>query len=137
MVEQQYLLDSDILIAMLRDRTDKTGIRRRILNAGIENCHCSAVSLSELSTGAYRMGTDRGLFEVSFVSTILDVVPFSASDTDVFGKLKSFLVSAGTPIDDMDLLIAATAISSDMILVTHNQKHFARIPNIKIEDWLS
>ncbi|WP_242457160.1 hypothetical protein [Treponema zioleckii] len=41
----------------------------------------------------------------------------------------------GRPSDDMDLLIAATAISNDLILVTHNTKHFEHIQNIKLQDW--
>ncbi len=39
-------------------------------------------------------------------------------------------------IGDMDTLIAATALEEDLILVTGNTNHFARIPGIKIENWI-
>lgn len=43
---------------------------------------------------------------------------------------------AGTPIDDFDLLIGASAVQYDMIIVTGNIRHFQRIPKIKIENWM-
>ena len=42
----------------------------------------------------------------------------------------------GKPIDSFDLLIAATALENDLILVTNNLKHFSRIPGLKIENWM-
>jgi len=36
----------------------------------------------------------------------------------------------------MDLLIAGIAIENDMTLVTHNMKHFSRIPGLKLQDWI-
>jgi tRNA(fMet)-specific endonuclease VapC len=38
-------------------------------------------------------------------------------------------------IDDFDLLIGATAINHNMIMVTNNVAHLSRLENIIIEDW--
>lgn len=38
-------------------------------------------------------------------------------------------------IDDFDILIGATAIANDMIMVTNNVAHLSRLDNIVIEDW--
>lgn len=38
-------------------------------------------------------------------------------------------------VDDFDLLIGATAIYNDLILVTKNRKHLERLNGITIEDW--
>ena len=54
----KYLLDSDILIAMLRDRGDTTGLRSRALQAGLDNCFVSSISMAELYSGAYRMQSE-------------------------------------------------------------------------------
>jgi tRNA(fMet)-specific endonuclease VapC len=35
----------------------------------------------------------------------------------------------------MDLLIAAHAISLDVLLITHNVKEFGKVPGLRIEDW--
>lgn len=138
--KEKYLLDTDILIAMLRDRGDRTGLRSKALKAGLENCFVSAVSLAELYGGAYRMQSERGLHETEFVKTIFNVIPFGGKDNDeseVFGKNKTVLSSSGPTPDDMDLMIGSTAVAGGYTMVTHNVRHYSRIPKIKIEDWLS
>lgn len=134
-----YLIDSDILITMLRDRTDKTGLRSKALQVGLENCFVSAVSLSELYSGAYKMQSDRGLHEVDFIKKIFNILPYGDVDNvaeEVFGSTKAILSSSGRPLDDMDLLIGASAISRGLTMVTHNSRHFSRIPKLIVEDWL-
>lgn len=136
---EKYLLDTDILIAMLRDKGDKTGLRGKALEAGLENCFVSAVSLAELYSGAYRMQSERGLHEAEFVKTIFNVIPFCGQGTaeaEVFGNSKAVLSNSGQPLDDMDLLIGASAVAGGLTMVTHNVRHFSRIPKIKTEDWL-
>ena len=54
---------------------------------------------------------------------------------DIFAKEKARLRKRGTPVDDFDLLIGASAVANDLILVTHNVKHFDRIKGITIENW--
>ena len=46
------------------------------------------------------------------------------------------LRSQGLLIDDFDLLIGASAVANDLILVTENVKHLERIPHLKIENWI-
>ena len=40
-------------------------------------------------------------------------------------------------IDDMDILIASTALTHNLVLVTNNEKHFRRVPGLEIENWTS
>jgi tRNA(fMet)-specific endonuclease VapC len=49
-----------------------------------------------------------------------------------FGTIRQGLRRQGQLIPDIDLLIATTAISNDLILMTHNIRHFARIPDIQV-----
>jgi len=53
-----------------------------------------------------------------------------------FGAIKADLERAGSAVADADVLIAAIALANDAVLVTGNRKHFARIPGVKIEDWI-
>jgi predicted nucleic acid-binding protein len=53
----------------------------------------------------------------------------------VFGEQKAMLVSSGKSIGDFDTLIAVTALSKDMILVTGNEKHHSRVAGLTIENW--
>lgn len=56
---------------------------------------------------------------------------------ELFAKEKSRLKRAGMMIDDFDLLIGVTAVYHDLTMVTHNRKHFERLENIRIEDWIT
>ena len=42
----------------------------------------------------------------------------------------------GTPIGSFDLLIAATVLAHDATLVTNNTRKLARVPGLKLENWL-
>ncbi|MDA1016628.1 MAG: hypothetical protein O3A00_19495 [Planctomycetota bacterium] len=64
-----------------------------------------------------------------------EVLAFDESDSRVFGQIQAQLKRAGTPIGAMYTLIAAHALSRDLILVTNNTHEFARVDGLKIEDW--
>lgn len=53
-----------------------------------------------------------------------------------FAEEKAKLRKQGTMIDDFDLLIGATALKHDMVLVTDNVKHLSHIGNLQIENWI-
>jgi len=140
MVTSDYLLDSDIVITMLRDGANRTGLRSKMLEAGLDKCHVSEISMAELASGANKMNSERGFFELSFIRSVFTIVPFGGENSqaaEIFGSLKAKLERKGVKLDDMDLLIAAVAIDRNMVFVTHNIKHFKRIKGLKIEDWLT
>jgi len=62
------------------------------------------------------------------------VVPIFNS-LQVYAKEKARLKKAGNLLDDFDLLIGATAIANNLILVTKNVSDFNRLNGIEIEDW--
>ena len=63
---------------------------------------------------------------------LLDVDPAVAA---VYGRLRADLEAEGTPIGSLDTLIAAHALSQNLVLVTNNTREFARVPGLLIEDW--
>ena len=63
------------------------------------------------------------------------VLDFDTEAADTAATLYHQLRSAGTLIDDSDLLIAATAIRHGATLVTRNTKHFERIPSFHLVNW--
>ena len=54
---------------------------------------------------------------------------------DIYGNIRSELERGGTPIGPNDLLIAATAIANELVLVTHNTREFERVVGLHLEDW--
>jgi len=63
-------------------------------------------------------------------------LPFEAPADSVYGVLRARLEQAGQPIGGNDLLIAAQVIALGCVLVTDNEREFARIDEIPRENWL-
>lgn len=63
------------------------------------------------------------------------VLPVTEKSAKISAQLYAELRLKGNSLDDIDLLIAGVAIENDMIVVTNNEKHFARIPGLRIENW--
>lgn len=93
-------------------------------------------TLAELYYGAYN--SSRVNNNLHLLETILQSFPIldlDLEDLRRFGKIKAELNRRGRPLDDFDILIASMALERDLVVVTHNVKHFEQIPGIKIEDW--
>jgi len=71
---------------------------------------------------------------VDFVSENI-VIALTEESCKISSEIYSKLRNAGELIDDIDLLIAGIAIENEMTLVTNNENHFGRIPDLKIENW--
>lgn len=62
------------------------------------------------------------------------VIPLTEKSVKISAELYSSLRQSGNTLDDIDLLIAGVAIENEMTLVTNNERHFGRIPGMKIEN---
>jgi tRNA(fMet)-specific endonuclease VapC len=60
------------------------------------------------------------------------VVPYDLDLCRQFGQIKAELLKVGRPVASNDLWIAACAFRHSIPLVTHNAKHFAGIPGLKV-----
>ena len=127
---KQYLLDTNVLIAMFKGQH---GIQEKMVAVGLQNCFVSEITLAELYAGAYKSMRKDALRQVVFVRNNLGIIPFDCAE--VYGKLRSHLETAGNRLDDMDLLIASTALDHGLTLVTNNTRHFSRAIGLEIEDW--
>ena len=132
----RYLLDTNIVSYYLRRASPA-------LEAKVSDAlkrHSAAISVitrAELRYGQAGMTPEdrrRGLIDSFFLR--LPSLEWSAQAADNYGSLKNLLKRQGTPIGDMDTLIAAHALAEDLILVTHNTRHFEKVPGLKLEDWL-
>ena len=128
-----YLIDTDILIYAVKGYD--TVLMQIKKNRDIP-MSISLISYAELVYGAKKSQyPERNMITVARIRNIYPVVGLNIEIMEVFAGIKAKLVKEGTRIEDMDLLIAATALYMDMTLVTNNTKHFERIENLKIENW--
>ena len=64
-----------------------------------------------------------------------NVIPLTTQTIIIAADIYAETRRIGTPVDDLDILIASTAIENDWVLITHNRKHFEKIAGLEIEDW--
>lgn len=128
-----FLIDSDVLISFCKGRTS---LQERLVQAGLPQCVISEVSLAELLVGAYKSGRKTEFQEIRKLRELFSPIPLSYDILDRYAKLRVLLEVQGNRLEDMDLFIAATALANDYTLVTHNTRHFSRIPGLKLEDWI-
>ena len=63
------------------------------------------------------------------------ILPLSREAADHAARLYAETRKAGTPVDDIDILIAGIALAHDRVVVTHNTAHFGMLPGVTVEDW--
>jgi tRNA(fMet)-specific endonuclease VapC len=132
-----YLLDTNAVVAMLRNRPAR--VRERLRRAVSENTTIvvSSVVLFELWYGVARSGRREENTERLrvFLSGNVGIVPFEDRDAAIAGDLRASLEASGMVIGPYDLLIAAQALRTDATLATANVSEFARVPGLVWEDW--
>lgn len=93
----------------------------------------SAITVLELYEGIAQ--TDRPEDEQEAVLGVLDSKTILAADAGIMrraGRLSGELITNGEQIDREDCIIAATALSEGEAVVTRNEAHFERIPQLDI-----
>ena len=123
-----YLIDTDWLIDTFIGRPAAVRIINDVTDQGLA---VSIVSHGELFEGAFGFpDPDAQLARLRTFLEPFSEAPLSDPIMEIFGRTRSELRRAGRLIPDLDLLIAATAVHHDMILLTRNVRHFARIPEL-------
>jgi predicted nucleic acid-binding protein len=126
----KYLVDSDWLIDALAGVPIALATVNRLSDEGLA---VAVVSLGEIFEGAF--GADDTNAQLAIMRHFLSdfvVVPLSDPILESFARIRSLLRKQGRLIPDLDLQIAATAVTLDLILLTRNQRHFGRVPGLEL-----
>jgi tRNA(fMet)-specific endonuclease VapC len=130
----RFLLDANILSDLLRNPRGRVAARIDGIN---NNDLCTSIIVAaEIRYGAVKKGSDRLTAQLEAILGGLDILAFETPADTIYGRLRSQLEKAGTPIGPNDLLIAAHALASGCILVTDNMREFSRIQELPLENWL-
>tara|TARA_Y100000310_G_scaffold170008_1_gene170218 strand:- start:1152 stop:1433 length:282 start_codon:yes stop_codon:yes gene_type:complete len=90
-----------------------------------------------LFKGAYL--SDNPEKEIKRIKILLEtccVLDLPVHACEKFGKIAASLIKTGKMVEDADLLIASIVLNKDHILITNNTKHFSRIKNLKLKNWM-
>jgi len=132
-----YCFDTDVVSAVLR-RDPPLHLIRRLARLEPDQQFTTAITLGELLCGAARQGSARLVGRVREVLLqAQEVLPFDELAAEVYGPLRARLEAEGRRLDEPDLRIASIVLARGLTLVTGNVRHFSRIPDLKIENWLT
>lgn len=125
-----YLIDSDWIIDGLVGIPRATRVIEEMTPDGLA---VSIVTLGEVFEGAFSAPQPAEQLAI-FREYLADfaIVPLDDQIMEQFARIRSDLRRHGRLIPDIDLQIAATAITLDMTLVTRNIRHFSRVSDLRL-----
>lgn len=129
-----YLLDTNTLSSLIRQPQGR--VAERIEEVGEENVVTSVIVACELRYGAAKWGSRRLTKQVEAVLGALTVRALESDVERSYAAIRVALEKKGTLIGAHDMLIAAHARALDAVCVTDNVAEFARVPALKVENWV-
>jgi len=127
-----FMLDTDTVSCALRGVGD---VAANVASHSRSELCLSAITVAELRYGADNRQSRKIHQAIDAFLTGVQVLPFDAVAATTFGKVATALSGAGTPIGQLDTLIASHALSVRAVLVSNNQKHHSRVPGLKLANW--
>jgi tRNA(fMet)-specific endonuclease VapC len=126
----RYLADSDWIIHYLNGHS---GIVARIQELSAEGLAISFISLAELYEGVFYSRDPRQSEKAlqAFLNGV-ELLGIDEETTKTFGRERGRLRSEGKTLGDFDLLIGATAVRHNLIVLSNNRRHFELINNLTI-----
>jgi predicted nucleic acid-binding protein len=128
----KYLIDSDWVIDGI---ARVPVVQPSLYELAKEGIAVSIVTVGEVFEGAFSATDPQHELQVfRRYLTAFAIIPLTDPIMENFAGIPSTLRRQGRLIPDIDLQIAATAVTLDLTLITRNVRHFARVPNLKLYD---
>ena len=97
--------------------------------------HPAAIVAAELRFGAEKLGSSRFRGAVEAWLAGFELLPWPLVASHHYARLRAALEVRGTPVGNLDLMIAAHALAEDSVVITNSAREFHRIPGIAVEEW--
>ena len=128
-----YHLDTCIVIAYLNGNR-KIADR---LKFHFPDIAISSVVWGELLYGARASArSEENLKNLEKFLLLVNISDYDRESAEMYSRIRLSLKQKGRPSGEADMMIAATALADNAILVTDNTKHFQHVENIRLENWL-
>jgi tRNA(fMet)-specific endonuclease VapC len=128
-----YVLDTNTLIYFFKGIGK---VAEKLLSIAPKDIGLPAIALFEILVGIEKStAAEKRRQQLEQLANIVNILPFGHKEAKYAAEIRANLEARGRPIGPYDILIAATAISNNSPLITHNVKEFSRIEGLQIEDW--
>lgn len=130
----KYMLDTNICIYVIK-KMPPSVIERFVAHDVADIC-VSTVTYAELMHGVEKsQAKERNRIAFMLFMSAMTILDFDSAAAQEYGKIRADLEAKGTPIESMDMLIAAHARSQRLTLVTNNTREFIRVTGLELENW--
>lgn len=129
------ILDTDAVSELMRPRPSKALVDRLKATPADQQA-TTAITIGELAYGAHKVGRP-GLYQraVGLLRGVR-VLDFDSAAAGIYGSVRAELERAGQRLADPDLRIAAIALLHAATLISGNVRHFERVPDLRVQDWI-
>lgn len=132
-----YLFDTDALSQVVKSNPSLSFIRK-LATIPPHHQFTTTITVGEMVYGAYK--SNRPIYFLEKLNNLvlpnIQILPFCEGSAKIYGELRAKLEKEGTPLSDLDMEIASIALYNNLIAVTGNVRHFSKIPDLKVENWL-
>jgi tRNA(fMet)-specific endonuclease VapC len=129
------LLDTDTVIALLRGHEK---LVREARTHPVRSLAISAITLYELRVGVEKSRDhEKNRRALDDALAPFALAPFEDTAAIEAARIRAILEKRGKGIGPYDTLIAGQALALGVRLVTANIREFARVPGLKLENWLA
>ena len=131
----KHLLDTNICIYIIKKKPPT--VLNKLYSCEIDDIAISSITVSELEYGVQKSQfQERSKLALTEFLLPFRIMNYDSEAASKYGLIRSSLEKLGQPIGAMDYLIAAHAMSLDLILVSNNIKEFSKIEGLKYENWV-
>lgn len=95
----------------------------------------SIITYYEIISGLKHRDAQKQLASFFEFASYHIVLPLTTDSSHISSDIYASLRKKGTPVDDIDILIAGIAIANNLTLATNNRRDFSKIEGLEIEDW--
>jgi tRNA(fMet)-specific endonuclease VapC len=129
----RYLFDTNTVSYIIKGNRPR--VRERLLRVPMAEVGISVITEAELLFGLARRPDATKLKTVveEFLLRV-QVLPWDSEAARQYARIRAALEGVGEPTGNLDLMIAAQALGSELVLVTSDAV-FRRVKGLKIEDW--
>jgi tRNA(fMet)-specific endonuclease VapC len=129
------MLDTNIVSELARNPQGSLAVR--LAGADPDSIVISIITAAELRYGCAKKASSRLTAQIEAILDVVTVLPIGDPVDAHYADIRTGLERAGTPIGPNDLLIAAHSRAEGAVLVTANDREFARVPGLAVENWLA